>query len=40
MRKMLSCAMNHIKIMESLASLVPNYKFMTKVKDSHDVVTY
>lgn len=31
---------SYIKIMESLASLVPNYKFMTKVKDSHDVVTY
>ena len=31
---------SYIKIMETLELLVPNYKFITKMKDSHDVVTY
>ncbi len=30
----------YLNIVSSLKSLVPNYKFITKIKDSHDVVTY
>ena len=30
----------YLNIVSSLKSLVPNYKFITKIKDSHDVITY
>ena len=30
----------YLNIVSSLKTLVPNYKFITKIKDSHDVVTY
>jgi exoribonuclease R len=31
---------NYLNIMESLKSLIPNYKYIDRLKDSHDVVAY
>lgn len=38
--KDLLCDATYNDIHSCLSSLVPNYKFITKIKDSHDVVTY
>lgn len=31
---------NYVTIMETLKSLIPNYKYIERIKDSHDVVAY